>query len=511
MRLDDDRLPRTGGPRVDGPAPPEPRRRAPQTAPVVVWFRRDLRLHDNRALAEAAGLGRPVVPLFVLDEESPRVRPLGGASRWWLHQSLRSLAEDLAGLGLSLCLRRGPASDVLREVVRETGAGRAVWNRCYEPASAARDGKIKMRLRAAGVETESYAGSLLSEPGEILTGQGTPYKVFTSFWKRLRELYRMPEPQPAPRESTPGPAIASDRLDDWGLQPTAPDWAGGLKETWEVGEAAARRRLADFMADGVERYGIDRDRPDLEGSSRLSPHLHWGEIGPHQVWRAAAPLIDAEAPGETGPEALLRELAWRDFSHHLLSDSPHMETDNWRTAFDRFPWGDDPQALAAWQEGRTGYPIVDAAMRELWHTGWMHNRVRMIAASFLTKDLLVHWRDGERWFWDTLVDADLANNVANWQWVAGSGADAQPFFRIFNPIRQAEKFDPAGAYVRRWVPEIARLPDRWLHQPWEAPPNALSEAGIELGRDYPPPIVDHAAARERALQAYEKTRRRPQT
>ena len=494
--------------------PPEPRRRALGAVPVVVWFRQDLRIHDNAALAAAAKLGKPVIPLFVLDEGSPRVlgegsprvRPLGGASRWWLHQSLRSLAEDLAGLGLSLCLRQGPASDVIPKVVRETGAGRVVWNRCYEPASVARDTQIETTLRAAGVETESYAGSLLSEPGEILTGQGTPYKVFTSFWKRLRECYRMPEPHPTPGEPTPGPAVASDRLDDWGLQPTAPDWAGGLRETWEVGEAAARHRLADFIEDGVERYGIDRDRPDLEGSSRLSPHLHWGEIGPHQVWRAAAPLIDAEAPGETGPEALLRELAWRDFSHHLLSDAPHMETDNWRPAFDRFPWRDDPQALAAWQEGRTGYPIVDAGMRELWHTGWMHNRVRMIAASFLTKDLLVHWRHGEAWFWDTLVDADLANNVANWQWVAGSGADAQPFFRIFNPVRQAEKFDPAGAYVRRWVPEIARLPDRWLHQPWEAPPNALSEAGIELGCDYPPPIVDHAAARHRALHAYETMR-----
>ncbi|MXX69994.1 MAG: deoxyribodipyrimidine photo-lyase [Gemmatimonadales bacterium] len=484
-----------------------PRGRASPTAPVVVWFRRDLRLHDNGALAEVAASGRPVVPLFVLDEESRDVRPPGGASRWWLHESLRSLAEDLAGLGLSLCLRRGPASDVLREVVRETGAGLVAWNRCYEPASVARDTEIEATLRTAGVETESYAGSLLSEPGEILTGQGTPYKVFTSFWKRLRECYRAPPPHPAPKRLAPGPAIASDHLDDWGLQPTAPDWAEGLRETWEVGEAAARRRLADFMADGVERYGIDRDRPDLEGSSRLSPHLHWGEIGPHQVWRAAAPLIDADAQGESGPEALLRELAWRDFSHHLLSDSPHMETDNWRTAFDRFPWGDDPQALAAWQKGRTGYPIVDAGMRELWHTGWMHNRVRMIAASFLTKDLLVHWRHGERWFWDTLVDADLANNVANWQWVAGSGADAQPFFRIFNPVRQAEKFDPAGAYVRRWVPEIARLSDRWLHQPWEAPPNVLSESGIELGRDYPSPIVDHAAARQRALSAYETMRR----
>ena len=493
MRLHDDRVPRTGGPRVDGPSP---------TAPVVVWFRRDLRIHDNPALAEGAASGRPVVPLFVLDEESPGVRPLGGASRWWLHESLRSLAEDLAGLGLSLCLRRAPAADVLHEVVRETGAGRVVWNRCHEPASIACDSNVETALRAAGVETESYGGSLLIEPGEILTRQGAPYKVFTPFWRRVRESYQAPPPHPAPKRPTPGPAIESDRLEGWRLQPTAPDWAGGLRETWEAGEAAARRRLAGFMDGAVERYGSDRDRPDLEGSSRLSAHLHWGEIGPNQVWRASAPLIEAAAPAATGAEALLRELAWRDFNHHLLVRFPHMVTENWRPAFDRFPWRDDPQSLAAWQEGRTGYPIVDAGMRELWHTGWMHNRARMIVASFLTKDLLVHWRHGEAWFRDTLVDADLANNVANWQWVAGSGADAQPFFRIFNPVRQAEKFDPAGAYVRRWIPEISRLPDRWLHRPWEAPPDVLGEAGIELGRDYPLPMVDHAQARQRALRAY---------
>ncbi|WP_419862276.1 cryptochrome/photolyase family protein [Candidatus Palauibacter sp.] len=475
-------------------------------APVVVWFRRDLRIHDNAALAGAAESGRPVVPLFVLDEESPGVRSLGGASRWWLHESLRSLAGDLAGVGLSLGLRRGPAVAVLREVVRETGAGRVVWNRLYEPASVAHDTEVETALRAGGVETESYAGSLLSEPGEILTGQGAPYRVFTPFWRRLRERYRAPLPHPAPKRPPPGPAIESDRLQDWRLQPTAPDWAGGLRETWEVGEAAARRRLAGFMEGAVERYASDRDRPDLEGSSRLSAHLHRGEIGPHQVWRAAAPLIEADAPAPTGAEALLRELAWRDFNHHLLFHFPNMETENWRPAFDRFPWRDDPQALAVWQEGRTGYPIVDAGMRELWHTGWMHNRARMIAASFLTKDLLVHWRHGEAWFWDTLVDADLANNVANWQWVAGSGADAQPFFRIFNPVRQAEKFDPEGVYVRRWAPELSRLPDRWLHRPWEAPGEVLSGAGVRLGRDYPLPMVNHAKARQQALRAYRQLR-----
>ena len=477
-------------------------------SPVVVWFRRDLRLSDNPALAAAAASGRPVVPLFVLDEESPGVRPLGGASRWWLYESLRSLTADLAHRGLSPGLRRGPSPQVVVDVVRETGADLVLWNRCHEPASRALDRAVETALRAVGVEARSFEASLLMEPGTVRTGQGGPYKVFTPFWRRLRELYRSPDPRPAPGRPTPGPAVeSSERLEDWYLQPAKPDWAGGLRETWTVGEEAARRRLAAFLEGAVARYGEDRDRPDLPGTSRLSPHLHWGEIGPHQVWRAAAPLVEAGGPAAEGAEALLRELAWRDFNHHLLFHFPDMETGNWRPAFDRFPWRDDPEALAAWQEGRTGYPIVDAGMRELWHTGWMHNRARMIAASFLVKDLMIDWRRGEEWFWDTLVDADLANNVGNWQWVAGSGADAQPFFRIFNPVRQAEKFDPAGAYVRHWVPEIARLPDRWLHQPWEAPPNALSEAGVELGRNYPPPMVDHAAARRRALQAYEKMRR----
>lgn len=474
--------------------------------PVVVWFRRDLRLGDNAALAAAAASGRPLVPLFVLDEESPGVRPFGAASRWWLHESLSALAGDLAGRGLSLCLRRGPSSVVVREVAAEAGAGRMVWNRCYEPASLDGDRALETALREAGVEAESHAGSLLLEPGEIANQQGAPYRVFTSFWRRMREVYAPPRPHPAPERPRPGPVLATDLLEDWRLQPTAPDWAGGLRETWDAGEAAARRRLARFVEGAADRYRDERDRPDLPATSRLSPHLHWGEIGPHQVWRALAPLTELGRPAPGSAEAVLRQLAWRDFSHHLLVHSPHMVTENWRPRFDGFPWRADPEALRAWQRGRTGYPIVDAGLRELWRTGWMHNRVRMIAGSFLVKDLMIHWREGEAWFWDTLVDANLANNVANWQWVAGSGADAQPFFRIFNPVRQAEKFDPDGAYVRRWVPEIAHLPNRWLHKPWEAPAAVRREAGVELGREYPHPIVDHAAARRRALAAYDRLR-----
>ena len=476
-------------------------------SPVVVWFRQDLRLRDNPALAAAVASGRPVVPLFVLDEESPGVRPLGGASRWWLHESLRSLAADLERRGLSMALRRGPSAQILCDVVRGTGASRVVWNRCHEPGFRALDASVEAALREVGAEIRNFAGSLLLEPGTVRTGQGGPYKVFTPFWRRLQELYQTPAVLPAPTRLTPGPAIeGGDRLEDWRLQPTAPDRAGGLRESWDPGEAAAQRRLASFLGGPVARYRERRDRPDLEGGSRLSPHLKWGEIGPHQVWRAAAPLVEAGGPAGEGAQALLRELAWRDFNHHLLVHFPDMVTKNWRPAFDRFPWREDPAALEAWQRGRTGYPIVDAGMRELWHTGWMHNRARMIAASFLVKDLMIDWRRGEEWFRDTLVDADLANNAGNWQWVAGSGADAQPFFRIFNPVRQAEKFDPDGEYVRRWVPEISRLPDRWLHKPWEASIEVLRRAGVELGPDYPLPIVDHAAARRRALDAYDLVR-----
>ncbi len=474
--------------------------------PVIVWFRQDLRLADNPALAGAAETGQPVLPLFILDEETPDVRPVGGASRWWLHHSLESLAAGLRKHGLELLLRRGRAADVLADVVEQTGADRIVWNRCYEPGAIARDTAVKAMLRDAGVAAESFNGSLLIEPWKIETGQGGPYKVFTPYWRRLRELYEappvatLPETLPA-AEPAPGDALAA-----WALLPTAPDWAGGLRESWEVGEGAAMARLGDFLDDVVARYPQERDRPDIAGTSRLSPHLHWGEISPHQVWRAAAAHLDEGGTVAAGAEALLRELAWRDFNHHLLFHFPGIATANWREQFDGFSWRDDPDALALWQKGQTGYPLVDAGMRELWRTGFMHNRVRMIAGSFLIKDLMIDWRAGEAWFWDTLVDADLANNAGNWQWVAGSGADASPFFRIFNPVTQGEKFDPAGAYVRRWVPELSELPDKWIHKPWAASPDVLDAAGVRLGETYPAPMVDHGVARERALEAYQTIR-----
>lgn len=473
-------------------------------SPAILWFRQDLRIIDNPALSAAVASGRPIVPIYILDEETPDIRAHGGASRWWLHQSLESLRADLRAKGLTLVLRKGSARHVIADVVSQSGAHAVYWNRCYEPGAVARDTAIKDALKVDGLDVGSFNGSLLMEPWQIETGQGGPYKVFTPFWRRLRELYDLPDVAELPESLTPGPALDSDALADWTLCPTAPDWAGGLRETWNVGETAARERLHAFLDGPVADYPEDRDRPDRAGTSCLSPHLHWGEIGPDQVWRAASLLLDEGGARAKGAESLLRELAWRDFNHHLLFHFPEIATRNWKPVFDGFPWHDNPEGLAAWQRGQTGFPIVDAGMRELWHTGFMHNRVRMIVGSFLIKDLLVDWREGESWFWDTLVDADLANNAGNWQWVAGSGADASPFFRIFNPMSQGEKFDPEGKYVRRWVPELAEMPSKFLHRPWEAAGEVLASAGVSLGETYPEPLVDHALARTRALEAYKE-------
>lgn len=403
-------------------------------------------------------------------------------------------------------LRRGPAAEAVGNLVRETGAGAVFWNRSPEPATTARDAALEAALAGQGVEVRTFNAFLLTEPGAVLTGSGSPYRVFTPFWNRLRELYRPPPAVPPPTAIRPHGGVPGGRLDDFGPPAPPPDGADGLAETWTPGEAAAHARLGRFLADGLASYPGDRDRPDGTGTSRLSPHLHWGEIGPAGIWRTAAALRPRSGALADAAEAFLRELAWREFNHHLMSFWPEMATRNWRPGFDSFPWRSDPRGLDAWRRGRTGYPLVDAGMRELLHTGWMHNRVRMVAASFLVKHLLVDWREGEAWFWDRLVDADPANNPGNWQWVAGSGADAAPYHRIFNPVAQGERFDPDGAYVRRWVPEIAALPDRWIHRPWTAPADRLAACGVTLGATYPAPIVDHAAARKRALAALARTK-----
>jgi len=469
---------------------------------ALLWFRQDLRLADNPALAAAVAAGGAVIPLYILDEQGMGNWPLGGASRWWLHGSLATLTLSLARAGVRLVLRRGPAATVIEDVLKETDAEAVYWNRCYEPAAVARDRHIKQQLRARGVTAESFNSALLFEPWSIKTGQGTPFKVFTPFWGALR---RQPTPAapmpPPPRLRAPESMPRSDALDGWGLLPQRPDWAGGLRDSWVPGESGARQRLADFIDSALRDYPAGRDRPGQVGTSRLSPHLHWGEISPRQVWHAVAAA--ASHISDAAVESYLRELGWREFTHHLLFHWPALPEEPWRPEFARFPWQPDAKLLAAWQRGQTGYPMVDAGMRELWHTGWMHNRVRMIAASFLVKDLLIPWQEGEAWFWDTLVDADLAQNAASWQWVAGSGADAAPFFRIFNPVGQGERFDPRGDFVRRWVPELARLPDDVLHKPWLAPAETLQAADVALGRDYPAPIIAHGEARQRALAAFQ--------
>jgi deoxyribodipyrimidine photo-lyase len=472
---------------------------------TLLWFRADLRLADNPALAHAVARGGAVASVFILDDEDAQAWAPGGASRWWLHGSLEALDRDLRRLGgAGLILRRGPAETVLADLVAETNATAVVWNRRYEPWAVARDARIKSRLRAAGVEVRSFNAALLCEPTAFANLQGKPYQVFTPFWKGLRGKVSPPAPMAVPaRLAPPGAAPASDPLESWALRPSKPDWAGGLDAAWTPGEAGAQARLQGFVDEALIDYRERRNLPGEAGTSRLSPHLHFGEIGPWQVWRAATAAAVAQTgdPFPAGVETFLSEVGWREFSAHLLFHFPTLPDAPLRPQYQRFPWRSDPKALAAWRRGLTGYPIVDAGMRELWATGWMHNRVRMIAASFLIKHLLLDWREGEAWFWDTLVDADLASNAASWQWVAGSGADAAPYFRIFNPISQGVKFDPKGAYVRRWVPELAALPDSTLHAPWTATAAELSIAGVRLGVDYPRPIVDHAAARARALQA----------
>jgi deoxyribodipyrimidine photo-lyase len=436
-------------------------------APTIVWLRDDLRLADNPALTAAAERGEPVVLVYVLDEVSPGIRSLGAASRWWLHHSLAALAEAVGG---SLVLRRGAAEDVIPALVAETDAGAVYWNRRYS-ASREIDARLKLVLREADLNVQSFAANLLHEPWTVTTGDGNPYRVFTPFWRACLER---PVRAPLPAPSVQWGDAASDALADWTLLPTSPDWATGLRESWTPGEVGAHARLELFLDEGLPLYHR-RDEPAVPATSRLSPHLRFGEVSPFQLW-------DAAQGRHANSAKFLSEVGWREFSWNILYRSPQLATENFRPAYDGFPWGKaDPGELAAWQHGRTGIPLVDAGMRELWHTGYLHNRVRMVTASFLTKNMLVDWRVGEAWFWDTLVDADEANNPASWQWVAGSGADAAPYFRVFNPELQAAKFDPDETYLRRWIPE--------LH----------TDA-------YPEPMLDLAQSRRDALAAWESVR-----
>ncbi|MGB1884389.1 MAG: cryptochrome/photolyase family protein [Gammaproteobacteria bacterium] len=474
---------------------------------TLLWFQRDLRLTDNPALDAAVSIGQPIIPFYIRDDADADEWSPGGASRWWLYSSLSALSAELEARGNRLILKTGSAESVINELLSESGATAVYWNRRYEPWAIRRNEKIKTALKVKGIEARSFNAALLREPWTVTTQKGGPYKVFTPFWKALRASGGPDPLKPAPRRiAAPNKRSQSDDLNSWKLLPTGTDWASGLRDTWVPGEKAALSRLHDFTECAVFEYRDKRNLPGISGTSRLSPHLQFGEIGPRQIWHAVvdSALAQTGNPMPQGVETYLSEIAWREFSYHLLFHFPELPSTPLRAEFSGFPWAHDPDALTAWQRGATGYPIVDAGMRELWATGWMHNRVRMIVASFLIKDLLIDWQTGQKWFWDTLVDADLASNAASWQWVAGCGADAAPYFRIFNPTTQGTKFDPDGNYVRKWVPEISRLPDRLIHTPWKAKAVDLAEAGIELGSTYPARVVDHAFARHRALEEYQR-------
>ena len=462
--------------------------------PIAIhWFRQDLRISDNPSLGAACQKGL-VLPIYIFDEENPSEYQPGAASQWWLHHSLISLNHSLNG---RLNVYRGDPRQTFSELFNRLSISSVFWNRCYEPWQINRDCKLKEVIREQGIEVKSFNGALLWEPWQVLKKDQSAYKVFTPFYRRgcLN--------QPAPR--IPEPKIASNNflkeekslaIDDLELLPNV-RWDKKLERHWQPGETAAQLRLKHCIENRLDNYKVGRNYPEKLVVSRLSPHLHFGEISPNQVWEGLAKL-----PSNDDVDCFRSEIGWREFAHSLLYHFPELPSKCLQSKFDRFAWRENSDDLQAWQNGLTGYPFVDAGMRELWQTGYMHNRVRMVVGSFLVKNLLLHWRHGEKWFWDCLVDADLANNSAGWQWIAGCGADAAPYFRVFNPITQGEKFDPHGEYTKRFVPELANLPDKYLYRPWEAPSSILETAGVTLGKTYPQPMVDVKTSRERALAAY---------
>lgn len=467
---------------------------------TILWCREDLRVFDNLALHAAAQQGA-VLPVFIYPEG------LGGASYWWLHHSLTEFAQSLNALGVELILKTGEPEDVLRDLAEQTNADQVVWNRVYSQKGIEQGAAVNRILQRDEFATQSFNSQLLTEPTQVLNKQGTPFKVFTPFW---RHCLSMLNPSPLVSVSKLQPFsisdlanVQSELLSEWGLLPTKPDWSAGLNERWQPGENGAQQRWDHFLDGVIRNYKDGRDFPNTDNTSYLSPHFAFGEIGPRQIWHEVHQALAANQVDSVNGQKFLAEIGWREYSRYLLVHFEHIVDQPFNAKFADFTWQTNSKLLKKWQKGQTGYPIVDAGMRELWHTGYMHNRVRMVVASFLTKHCLTHWKEGADWFWDTLVDADIGSNTVSWQWVSGCGADAAPYFRIFNPILQGEKFDKQGEYIKQWVPELAEVPAKFIHKPWEADPMTLQQANVRLGENYPMPIVDHKTARAAALAAYQ--------
>lgn len=477
-----------------------------QPAPVILWLRNDLRIQDNAALAAALGVGKPVLPVYIWDEASFGAWAPGGASKWWLHAALKHLNASFAEHGSTLVLRRGDSLATLKALICETGAEHVFWNRRYEPPVRGLDSMIKRALHTQGVDVRSFNSALLNEPHTVSTKTGQPYKVYTPYFKAVQpRTVEAPVAVDLSSIQSPSRLPESEPLESLGLLPKR-DWYRGFEAAWQPSEASAQDRLARFLKASVDAYDVDRDRPDVAGTSSLSPYLHFGQIGPRQIVHALQQRTDLS---KQGPFVYLKEIYWREFAYNVLYHFPHTPDAPLQSHYADFPWKRDKELLRRWQRGQTGYPIIDAGMRQLWQTGWMHNRVRMIVSSLLVKHLLQDWKEGAEWFWDTLLDADLASNTLGWQWSGGCGADAAPYFRVFNPIIQGKKFDPEGSYVKRYVPELAKLPAKYIHEPWTAPNGILEYAGVALGKSYPRPVIEHSEGRARALEAFEQFRSHP--
>ena len=471
---------------------------------VLYWIRNDLRLADNPTLTAAIASGLPIVPVFIWSQEEEGKWPHGAATCAWLERSLAALSGAYVAHGSRLLLRHGSSREILLTLAAECGAETVFASRRYEPAALRQEASVRDALREREITLKVYNGSLLNAPNDVATQMGEPYKVFTPYYNACLKREPLVAPYPAP-ERIPAPAKwpKSDTLSSFNLTPNHP-WVKKMLRHWDIGEAGAQQRLAAWVDEAVTGYPVNRDLPGIEGTSTLSPYLHFGEISPRQIAHAVRQYPSHRDEAVAANESYIRQLYWREFAHHLLYHFPHTPEEPLKELFGRFPWVKNEDFLKRWQRGQTGYPFVDAGMRELWETGWMHNRVRMVVASFLIKDLRIHWREGADWFWDTLFDADLANNSLGWQWVAGCGADAAPYFRVFNPVTQGKKFDGAATYIRRWVPELAALPDKFIHCPWEMAPIELAACGVQLGKHYPAPMVDHDEARKTALAIYDE-------